>query len=196
MGGRGASSSNGKTISMSGVERSVFKDNTKYLDPGKFQNEMKSKSEEGAVKTFKEKYSNADHEFYMVVNKKGTVMQYNEGGKDYVSGRFRDIKFRHYQADKGSTDIHNHPKIGKVQSALPSNNDLYSFGRTSSISKSIITAGKRSTTFEKLSNFDQQGFLKNIASIKGTFTPRSLENFYRSNGSKYGYKFTSHLDKK
>ena len=195
MGGRGASSSNGKSIVMGG-KFSTTVGNTKFLDPGIFQNMMVSKSEEGAIETFKEKFSNADHVYYMVVNKRGTVLQYNEGGKDYVSGRFRDINKKYYQADSGSTDIHNHPKIGRIQSALPSNADLYSFARTDSITKSVITAGKRNTVFVKTQNFDRQGFLNNIANIKGTFTPRSLEKFYRVNADRYGYKFSSHLDKK
>lgn len=192
MGGRGASSKT-KHINTGGGSYDDAK--TKYMDPGKLQNEMREKSQTNAMQTFIDKHANENHEFYAVVNKKGTVMQYNEGGTNSVGARFRDNNNRYFQADKGSMDIHNHPN----GVALPSTADLMSWASTKEVTTSLII-GKRTkgmkgnhlTSITKNKNFNEQKFNSFINMISNKdFVAKEYASLLSANASKYGYTFSS-----
>lgn len=183
MGGRGASSGLKRTINFYGGGGGGG--NTKYLDPGKFQNEMKSKSQQGGIKTFIEKHGNENREYYVAINKKGTVMQYNKGGEHSVNARYRDNKGKFFQADKGSHDIHNHPS----GLAVPSVADLSSFSQTKEITTShIIGKGGEYFKITKNKNFMSKGFVDTITNKQKTMTLDKFIKNIKKNQSKFGYK--------
>ena len=192
MGGRGAGSGS-KIINTGGGGLSNPK--TKYMDPGKLQQEMKQKSQYDGIKTFIDKHANENHEFIAVVNSKGTVMQYNEGEKTAVGARFRDNNNRYFQADMGSVDIHNHPS----GAALPSTADLQSWASTKEISTSYIigkkTKGMKSnhlTSMTKTASFNEQKFNSFIKMVQNkNFVASEYAQLLKSNSGKYGYKFNS-----
>lgn len=183
MGGRGASSGINRTLNLS--SGGFGGGNTKFLDPGKFQNEMKEKSQSGGIKTFIEKHGNENKEYYVAINRKGTVMQYNSGGEKSVGYRYRDNNKRYFQADKGSQDIHNHPSgIG-----LPSTADLSSFAKLNEITTShIIGKGGQYFKITKNNNFNPNGLVKAITNGQKTMTMKKLIDNIKSNQSKFGYK--------
>ena len=191
MGGRGAGSG-AKSFNTGG---GTGDGKTKYMDPGKLQNEMTSKSQIGGINTFIDKHANEDHEFYVVINSKGTVIQYNEGQKSSVNGRYRDANGRFYQADKGSIDIHNHPS----GIALPSTADLSTWSRTNEITTSFIVGNKTQgmkgnhiTRMNKTNNCDQRRFERLIKMVENkTYTATQYAKLLKTNEGKYGYKLKS-----
>lgn len=192
MGGRGAGSGQ-KSFNTGGGGNAKTK--TKFMDPGNLQNEMKSKSQLGGIDTFIKKHGNEDHEFYAVINSKGTVMQYNEGEKSSVSGRYRDVKGKFYQADKGSVDIHNHPS----GVALPSTADLATWSRTNEITTSFIVGNKTKgmknnhiTSMTKTNEFNAQKFEDFINKVSNrTYKANQYAKILKENEQKYGYKIKS-----
>lgn len=184
MGGRGASSGIKRTIGLySGG--TYGNSHTKYLDPGKFQNQMTQKSQQAGIDTFIKQYGNENKEFYVAINKKGTVMQFNSGGVHSVGARFRDNNGKYFQADKGSQDIHNHPS----GLAIPSVADLTSFSKTKEISAShIIGKGGEYFKITKGNNFRSKGFVETITNNQKTMTLEKFVLNIKNNQSKFGYK--------
>ena len=155
----------------------------KKLLPAYANTKIKSKTFLGALKEFRSKHANSDHEWAYEVDSNGYVHQYVEGGKSSVAIG-ANAKLR-----KGERTmiIHNHPSGGAF-----SDSDLISVSMQTR-AKGIVASGKKHDyIFEKGTHFKASAFIKAVktAKMKGKDYDDAADKWLKANAKKYGYKYT------
>ena len=195
MGGRGASANGNRHFKFVG-EGNSGADFSKQLLPALANNRIKAKTVEGAMQEFRERYKNADHEWAYVIDQKGYVYRYAEGGKHSVTpGLSRDhrsierrsreeLKDDHSRAEL--TILHNHPSGSAF-----SKQDLKVTASNQRI-KGVVASGKNyDYVFVKGTQFKGNAFEKmlNNATLTGKDYSDAVDNWLKKNQSKYHYKY-------
>lgn len=195
MGGRGASSNGNKHFKFAGGGGGDNKPSKQY-PPAIANGRIKSKTVEGAMTEFRNRYKDADHEWAYVVDKQGYVYRYAEGGKSSVAPGFskdhrsRDRREREEFRDNHSraelTILHNHPG-----GSAYSKQDLRVTARDTRI-KSIVASGKDyDYVFVKGTQFKGNAFNKMLdnATLTGKDYNEAVHNWLTKNQKKYHYKY-------
>lgn len=160
-----------------GHERENGKDRTKDLFPAYANVRIKSKTLEGAMNEFHERFANADHEWAYEVDRQGYVHQYKEGNKSSVaiSGKNKDNMI-----------LHNHPNGGAF-----SDGDLISVSLGNE--RGIVASGKNGDyIFQKNGgHFKAAEFVKAVknAKMQGTSYDDAVNKWLTANQKKYGYRY-------
>lgn len=153
------------------------KDKTKDLFPAYANVRIKSKTLEGAMEEFHERFKNADHEWAYEVDPQGYVHQYKEGNTSSVSISGKN---------KGNMILHNHPSGGAF-----SDSDLISASLGNE--KGIVASGKNGDyIFQKNGgHFKATDFVKAVksAKLKGTSYDDAVDKWLTANQKKYGYRY-------
>lgn len=173
-GGRGSGSGASQTFSFGDAGGGVPADVPQHF-PVEANARIKNKTESNAISFFADKYRNADHEYGMLVDDRGFVHQYSEGGTSAV----------YIGSKKGTIAVHNHPSGGAF-----SKSDLVNTARTNR-SGIIAVGSKGDYTFRKGTHFKSAAFEKAVktAKIKGKDYDDAVRKWLTANQKKYGYKF-------
>ena len=183
-GGRGASSSGemgGGFGHAGGGGGGDANSNEKLYNAELNMGNARGTSVERVIDKFKEKYSNADHEYGAVVTEDGYVVQHMSGGKHSVS---------FFDTEKNGTMIHNHPSGSNF-----SDTDLHSFANSQL--KSVVATSSNKTTkgtyqITKTNKFKAKEFDKAISKAKW---PAHMDYntgaswWLKKNAKTYGYTF-------
>lgn len=181
-GGRG-SSGTGEQKEFKFNHAPLGKDRTKDLFPAYANVRIKSKTLEGAMEEFHERFKNADHEWAYEVDQQGYVHQYKEGNKHSVaiSGRNKDNMI-----------LHNHPSGGAF-----SDGDLINVSLGNE--RGIVASGKKGDyIFQKNGgHFKATEFVKAVKTVKmkGKDYDDAVDKWLKANQKKYGYKYEFKKDK-
>ena len=176
-GGRGASAGGKMQIFSFGHARDNGKDKTESLLPAYANVRIKSKTFEGALKEFSDKYGNAKKEWAYEVDSQGYVHQYKSGNRTSVSigGTNKDHMI-----------LHNHPSGSAF-----SDSDLLSAALDNS--KGVVASGKYgSYIFQKKGgHFKANAFTKAVktAKMKGRTYDEAVDKWLKANAKKYGYQY-------
>lgn len=153
------------------------KDKTKDLFPAYANVRIKSKTLEGAMEEFHERFKNADKEWAYEIDPQGYVHQYKEGNTTSVSISGRN---------KNNMILHNHPSGGAF-----SDSDLISASLGNE--KGIVASGKNGDyIFQKNGgHFKAADFVKAVksAKLKGTSYDDAVDKWLTANQKKYGYRY-------
>lgn len=153
------------------------KDETKDLFPAYANVRIKSKTLEGAMEEFHNRFENEDHEWAYEVDEQGYVHQYKEGNRSSVaiSGR-----------NKNNMILHNHPSGGAF-----SDSDLISASLGNE--RGIVASGKNGDyIFQKNGgHFKATEFVKAVktAKMQGKDYDDAVNKWLKANQKKYGYKY-------
>ena len=173
-GGRGSS---GEQKEFKFNHAPLGKDRTKDLFPAYANVRIKSKTLEGAMQEFHDRFKNEDHEWAYEVDQQGYVHQYKEGNKHSVaiSGRNKDNMI-----------LHNHPSGGAF-----SDGDLINVSLGNE--RGIVASGKNGDyIFQKNGgHFKAKEFVKAVKTVKmkGTSYDDAVDKWLTANQKKYGYKY-------
>lgn len=176
-GGRGASDGTQKTFKFSHADDRGSKDNTRSLPPAAANVRIQSKTLENAMKEFRQKHRDSDHEWAYEVDSQGFVHQYIEGNRSSVSI---------WGKSKNTMILHNHPSGGAF-----SDSDLISVSMQRHV-KGVVAASKKAMyVFKKGSHFKADAFIKAVkrAEMKGTSYDDAVHKWLTKNQRKYGYKY-------
>lgn len=138
---------------------------------------IKSKTLEGAMQEFRERFKDSDHEWAYEVDPQGYVHQYKEGGATSVaiSG-----------TNKNNMILHNHPSGGAF-----SDSDLISASMGNE--RGIVASGKNGDyIFQKNGgHFKAAEFVKAVkrAKMKGKDYDDAVDKWLTANQKKYGYTY-------
>ena len=179
-GGRGSGSGNSNEMGggFNHAPRGRGKDDIgKVKFPAEFNRQGRFTSYKGALKLFRDKYADADHEYGITVDDNGFVHKHIEGGTSAVA----------ISGNKGEVVIHNHPSGGNFSDA-----DLLSVSATQE--KGIVAVGSKYTySFMKKKGFKSKEFTKAVKKAKW---PANLDYsegadwWLRKNAKTYGYEYT------
>jgi len=174
MGGRGSGS--GATFGFGFGAPGGADGGGKNLWPAYANVRIKTKSVEGAMEEFRNRYKNADHEWAYVIDQQGYVHEYAEGGKHSVGVS---------KNEKGLTILHNHPSGGAF-----SGTDLVTAAEGKY--KGVVASGsKYDYVFTKNSSFKGQAFASAVknAKLSGSDYSEGVHKWLTKNQRKYGYKY-------
>lgn len=152
-------------------------DESATLFPAYANVRIKSKTLEGAMEEFHERFANADREWAYEVDEQGYVHQYKKGNATSVaiSG-----------TSKNNMILHNHPSGGAF-----SDSDLISTSLGNQ--KGIVASGKNGDyIFQKNGgHFKATEFIKAVktAKMKGKSYDDAVDKWLKANQKKYGYKY-------
>lgn len=166
-----------KTFKFNHASGGNGKDETKDLFPAYANTRIKSKSLEGAMQEFHERFKNEDHEWAYEVDEQGYVHQYKEGNATSVSISGRN---------KNNMILHNHPSGGAF-----SDSDLISVSLGNE--KGIVASGKNGDYIfqKKGGHFKGAEFVKAVkrAKMSGTSYDDAVDKWLTANQKKYGYTY-------
>lgn len=153
------------------------KDKTKDLFPAYANVRIKSKTLEGAMQEFHERFKNANKEWAYEVDPQGYVHQYKEGNKSSVSISGKN---------KDNMILHNHPSGGAF-----SDSDLISASLGNE--KGIVASGRNGDyIFQKNGgHFKAADFVKAVkrAKLVGKSYDDAVDKWLKANQKKYGYRY-------
>lgn len=153
------------------------KDETKDLFPAYANVRIKSKTLEGAMEEFHNRFANADKEWAYEIDSQGYVHQYKEGNKSSVSISGRN---------KDNMILHNHPSGGAF-----SDSDLISASLGNE--RGIVASGKNGDyIFQKNGgHFKAAEFVKAVktAKMQGKSYDDAVDKWLKANQKKYGYRY-------
>ena len=153
------------------------KDRTKDLFPAYANVRIKSKTLEGAMQEFHERFKNANKEWAYEVDQQGYVHQYKEGNASSVSIAGRN---------KNNMILHNHPSGGAF-----SDSDLISASLGNE--RGIVASGKNGDyIFQKNGgHFKAAEFVKAVkrAKLVGKSYDDAVDKWLKANQKKYGYRY-------
>lgn len=159
------------------ADRRGKKDKTKDLFPAYANVRIKSKTLEGAMEEFHNRFGNADHEWAYEVDPQGYVHQYKEGNTSSVSISGKN---------KNNMILHNHPGGGAF-----SDSDLISTSLGNE--RGIVASGSKGDyIFQKNGgHFKATEFVKAVktAKLKGTSYDDAVNKWLKANQQKYGYRY-------
>lgn len=139
---------------------------------------IKTKTQENAIKYFAKQYRNADHEYGMVIDKQGFVHEYQEGARSSVA----------IGAKKGAMVVHNHPGGGAF-----SKNDMLHAARTNSAGIVAIGSKGGDYYFKKTGHFKSAAFERAVknAKMKGKDYDDAVRNWLgdKNRQKKLGFRF-------
>ena len=182
-GGRGAGDGTQRSFKFGHASDGNGNRKDKQLLPAMANVRIKSKTPEGAMKEFRQKHGNSDHEWAYEIDDNGYVHQYVEGQAHSVAiGSSAKV-------GKGQKTmiLHNHPSGGHFSDA-----DLISTAMDGRSKGIIATSGKAQYTFEKGTHFKATQFVKAVksAKLKGTSYDDAVDKWLSKNSKKFGYKYT------
>lgn len=152
-------------------------DKTKDLFPAYANVRIKSKTLEGAMEEFHNRFANADKEWAYEIDQQGYVHQYKEGNASSVSISGRN---------KDNMILHNHPSGGAF-----SDSDLISASLGNE--KGIVASGKNGDyIFQKNGgHFKAAEFVKAVkrAKLVGKNYDDAVDKWLKANQKKYGYRY-------
>lgn len=152
-------------------------DKTKDLFPAYANVRIKSKTLEGAMKEFHERFKNENKEWAYEVDSQGYVHQYKEGNASSVSISGRN---------KDNMILHNHPSGGAF-----SDSDLISASLGNE--RGIVASGKNGDyIFQKNGgHFKATEFVKAVknAKMQGKSYDDAVDKWLTANQKKYGYRY-------
>lgn len=169
--------SGNKTFKFNHADGGNGEDETEVLFPAYANVRIKSKTLEGAMDEFHERFANANREWAYEVDEQGYVHQYIKGNKTSVaiSG-----------TNKNNMILHNHPNGGAF-----SDSDLISVSLGNE--KGIVASGKKGDyIFQKNGgHFKAAEFIKAVktAKMKGKDYDDAADKWLTANQKKYGYKY-------
>lgn len=175
-GGRGASGSVGE-YKFGHANRGNSKDNTHDIHPAYMNTANKTRSVDGAIRAFGDRYRNADHEYGASVDDLGYTHKLVDGNKTNVGI---------WAKGKGHMVLHNHPSGGNF-----SDSDLISTSRDKK-ARGIVALGKKGDfIFTKGAHFNATAFEKAVkrARMKGKSYDDAVGNWLKANQKKYGYSY-------
>lgn len=151
--------------------------------PARMNNKIKVKSEDEAIKVFRNEFNNSKIEHGIAIDDNGYVHNYSHGDSTsvYINAR-----------GKGNLIVHNHPSGGHF-----SDSDLLSIARTGE--RGIIaTTPKGYYRVDKGTHFKAESFARGVknARMVGTSYDDAVDKWLKKNQTKYGYKYTNVKDKK
>lgn len=153
------------------------KDETQDLFPAYANVRIKSKTLEGAMEEFHNRFANADKEWAYEIDPQGYVHQYKEGNRSSVSISGRN---------KDNMILHNHPSGGAF-----SDSDLISTSLGNE--KGIVASGRNGDyIFQKNGgHFKASAFVKAVkrAKLVGKNYDDAVDKWLKANQKKYGYRY-------
>lgn len=185
-GGSGNSSGATKEFSVAdGAGKMVIPD---FDLPARMNTRIKVKTEEEAIKVFREMHKDSKVEHAVNIDVDGFASGYSHGDEGSV------IPAPH---KKGDMTVHNHPDRSWGNLSQFSFADL----------KNTVTSSKRGIIathddgyykFLKGGHFKGEKFIRDLkkAKFKGKNYDEAFDKWLKANQKKYGYKYEKHLDKK
>ena len=172
-GGSGASSPKGEfSFNVDGVNEP---DRTRSDLPARMNTRIKTKTENDAIRHFRNTHANDNYESAITIDRDGFVTQYVHGNPHSVA----------IQGRKGEMVIHNHPSGGNFSGA-----DLLNVSTTAA--SGVVASGKHGDyIFRKGTHFKGNEFAKavNTAKLRGDDYNTAADRWLKRNQKKYGYKY-------